>query len=452
MIEEEFKCRHGDVSPVWQSFLEFVEKNPDAELPMDMSGIHCRYPVQSWPTFISAAKKREISVATEGVFNLLKSIPERIFQMDNAQIARYFRISPPQITRHLLSAPNGLASAVGRADFIDSDAGFKCVEFNPYGNLGGLETEFMLPVYRKTAAFSQFVAATGIEPRFDRCVLKLFEHFVRDTRAQGIADREVNIAAVVDCEENHFESNTKEHGPVYEEALQNVDERIGGRLILCTTAELREEAGCLYHRGTRVHGVWELGIEEYCPERFFLAFKSKRLSYYNSPFSGYLGDKRNLALLSQAAEGDVYDDAEKELIHRHIPWTRQVADIEATLHGETKPLLAHVRNRRTWLVLKKGFGMKGEQVFIGKSCSHAEWEAALQTALTEGDWVAQEYVEPRSYLYQYGARGYAPYHAIWGTFCFGDEYSGAYLRMSPTVKTGPINSAQGASTGLVFEA
>src|SRR6185312_4450807 len=99
MIDEEYKCRHGDVSLTWRRFLEFVEKNPDAELPMDMSGIHCRYPVQSWPTFISAAKRREISVATEGVFKLLKSIPERIFRMDNAEIAKYYNIAPPQLTR-----------------------------------------------------------------------------------------------------------------------------------------------------------------------------------------------------------------------------------------------------------------------------------------------------------------------------------------------------------------
>ena len=452
MIEEEFKRRHGHVSPTWQHFLEFVEKNPDIELPMDMNGIQCRYPVQSWPTFISAAKRREISIATEGVFKLLKSIPERIFRMDTVEIAKYYKIAPPQLTRHLLSAPNGLASAVGRADFIDSSGGFKCVEFNPYGNLGGLETEFMVPSYLKTAAFSKFVANAGIEPRFERCVLKLFEHFIRDTRAQGIAEHEVNIAAVVDCEENHYESNTKEYGPVYAEALQNVDGRIGGRLILCTSGQLRENAGYLYYKDTRVHGVWELGIDEHCPERFFIAFKSKRVSYYNSPFSGYLGDKRNLALLSQAAEGDVFDAAEKELIHRHVPWTRAVSNVEATLHGAKAPLLAHVRERRAWLVLKKGFGMKGEQVFIGKSCSSAEWEGALQTALAEGDWVAQEYVEPKPYLYQYGAHGHCPYHAIWGTFCFGDAYSGVYLRMSPTTKTGPINSAQGALTGLVFEA
>src|SRR6185312_2337451 len=207
-----------------------------------------------------------------------------------------------------------------------------------------------------------------------------------------------------------------------------------------------ENAGYLYYKGTRVHGIWELGIDQHCPERFFIAFKSKRVSYYNSPFSGYLGDKRNLALLSQAAESDDFDDAEKELIHRHVPWTRPVSDVDATLHGAKAPLLAHVRERRTWFVLKKGFGMKGEQVFIGKSCSPVEWEGALQAALAEGDWVAQEYVEPKSYLYQYGAQGHFPYHAIWGTFCFGDTYSGVYLRMSPTTKTGPINSAQGALT------
>jgi glutathionylspermidine synthase len=451
MIAEEFKRRHGEVSTTWRRFLEFVETNPDATLPSDMSGISCSYPIQSWPTFISAEKRREIANATEGIFRLLKSIPERIFRSNTAEIANYYKISPPQLTRHLLSTPNGLASAICRADFIDSTSGFKCLEFNPYGNLGGLETEFMLSGYSKTATFSKFVTSAGIEPKFERCVLKLFEHFIRDTRAQAIATDEVNIAAVVDIEENHSEANTKEYGPVYAQALQNVDSAIHGRLICCTSAELREKNGCLYHADTRIHGVWELGIEERCPQRFFIAFKSSLVSYYNSPFAGYLGDKRNLALLSQAAEGDIFDAAEKELIRRHVPWTRHVGDAQATLDGVTQPLLAHLRDQRPRLVLKKGFGMKGEQVFIGKSCSDAEWEATIQSALAEDDWVAQEYVEPKSFLYQSGSQGLSPYHVIWGTFCFGETYAGVYLRMSPATKAGPINSATGALTGLVFE-
>lgn len=416
-----------------------------------MDGIQCRYPVQPWPTFISAQRRAEIAAATVGVFRLLRTIPQRIFARDYARIAAYYQISPPDLTPYLLSPPNGLASAIGRADFIDSDAGFKCVEFNPYGNLGGLETEFMLPGYRRSAAYAAFVAASGVQPAFKRCGLHLFEHFIKDCRLQRIAGSDVNIACILESEEVYYESNAHLHAPVYAEALRLCGDGLTGQLIACRASELVERDGAIHHGDTRIHGVWELGTVDPCPPHLFLAFKARRIAYFNSPFSGYLGEKRNLALLSEAAETDAYDEDEKAIIHSHVPWTREMADREVTRDGTRQSLPALVVAQRETLVLKKGFGMKGEQVYIGKSCTPQEWASIARTAVTEGDWVAQEYLAPRAYLYQHGDKGHFPYQAVWGTFCFGDTYGGAYLRIVPETKGGPINSAQGAMTGFVFE-
>jgi len=451
MITEAFKLKHGLVSPTWRRFLEFAEQHPELAQPLDVPEIQCSYPVQAWPTFISAARRQEIAEAAVSVFALLRKIPQNVFGMDMARLSAFYGIDP-EVMPHLLSEPNGIDGAVGRGDFMDSDAGFKCVEFNPYGNLGGLETEFICRGFRRSPAFSRFVEATGIEPRFDRLVLALFEHFIRDTRARKITRFVVNIAALVESEEIHYEANTRYFDEVYAEALKNVDAQVGGRIICCRRVDIEDRGGHLFVGDTRIHGVWELGSNDRSPENLFVAFKFGRISYYNSAFSGYLGEKRNLALLSQAAEQGLFDADDTRLIERYVPWSREVVDGEVGVGNQRRSLLAHLREQRDGLVLKKGFGMKGEQVFIGRMLSAGQWDEVIRTALDEGDWLAQEFLAPRAYLYQHGDQGVFPYHAVWGAFCYGSTYAGAYLRIVPETKQGPINSAQGAMTGLVFEA
>src|SRR5207253_1346471 len=60
-------------------------------------------------------------------------------------------------------------------------------------------------------------------------------------------------------------------------------------------------------------------------------------------FFAVLTDERNDALFSFG---------ERELIRKHVPWTRVVADVRTAHHGEPVELLALLRNERENLVLK----------------------------------------------------------------------------------------------------
>lgn len=453
MIDDAYKRKHAAMSDTWGRFLEFAERNPELARPLDAPDIQCSYPVQAWPTFINAQRRREIADATVGVFRVLQTIPYKIFDADPARFGQFYGV-PAGLARHLMSAPDGLESAIGRGDFLDGEAGFKCVEFNPYGNLGGFETEFISQAYVRTPAFARFVRETGADVRSDRLVLALFEHFIRETRRLGIAENEINVAAIVESDRMYFESNAAKFSPVYAEALSRIDPALSGQMICCRTEDVGNGAdGTLSHGDRRVHAIWELGINERCPPKFYFPFKARKVAYFNSLLTYFLGDKRNLSLLSRHADDEGrFTPDERRIIHRHVPWSRNVEDTETTWDGIDAPLIDLVQAQRTRLVLKKGFGMKGEQVVLGPAVSAAEWDDTLRIALRENDWIVQEYIEPRSYLYQHGAQGTAPFRGVWGTFCFGGAYAGAYLRISPEARLGPINSAQGAMTGLVFVA
>ena len=80
---------------------------------------------------------------------------------------------------------------------------------------------------------------------------------------------------------------------------------------------------------------------------------------HKKAFFAVLTDERNAALFSAS---------ERELISRHIPWTRLLADAKTTRDGESFGLLEYVRRRRDDFVLKPNdeYGGTGVHAGLGK--------------------------------------------------------------------------------------
>ena len=123
-------------------------------------------------------------------------------------------------------------------------------------------------------------------------------------------------------------------------------------------------------------------------------------------FFAVLTDERNAALFSRS---------ELELIKRHVPWTRVVADLRTTHEGQPVDLLPLIRKHRENLVLKPSDEFGGTGVTLGWETSEHAWDVAIQTALsgftseTEGCWIVQERIPIRREIFPFiantGARG-----------------------------------------------
>lgn len=109
---------------------------------------------------------------------------------------------------------------------------------------------------------------------------------------------------------------------------------------------------------------------------------------HKKAFFAVLTDERNAALFS---------DTERELIRRHIPWTRLLADTKTTRDGESFGLLEYVRRRRNDFVLKPNDEYGGTGVTLGWENDEREWDAALNRALADREhaWVVQERITIR---------------------------------------------------------
>jgi uncharacterized circularly permuted ATP-grasp superfamily protein len=105
-------------------------------------------------------------------------------------------------------------------------------------------------------------------------------------------------------------------------------------------------------------------------------------------FFAVLTDERNDALFS-------FD--ERELIRKHVPWTRVVADVRTAHYDKPVELLAFLRSERENLVLKPSDEYGGSGVTLGWESSESAWDAVIEKAMaaTQGCWIVQERIPIR---------------------------------------------------------
>ena len=90
-----------------------------------------------------------------------------------------------------------------------------------------------------------------------------------------------------------------------------------------------------------------------------------------------------------------FSGADRNLFQRHIPWTRVLSEREASLPGGAMGDLCEFTSRmREQLVIKPNRDYGGTGVLIGSNATDAEWDEAIQHALTDeyDDWVVQSAV------------------------------------------------------------
>jgi hypothetical protein len=409
-----------------------------------------KYGRQPWPTFISRAKVDELARVSVAICNLVRSVPARIFGGDPDRLAGFYGIDP-SFARIIASPPDGIATGLTRGDFIHSAAGFQCAEFNMTSNLGGWETGLLADMLLQVAPIRRFVAALGQEVRSRNTLRLMLAHIVREVTSAGVADREINVA-IGSGEAFALAADPKIMAYLageYAEVLREHAPGLSGRLSMVGYHELSDRGGAVYYRGSRLHALVER--HDMTAPVIFRSFKAGGILLFNGPASTLLSDKRNLALLSEQAESDLFTAEEREMIRRHLPWSRRVLPGKVTYKGESVSLETLLRARKQHMVLKKARSMAGAHVMLGRYATPQEWNATLLEALRTGAWVVQEYVASEPYLFQHGERGCCPHDAVWGPFVFGDTYAGTILRVQPKEWQGIVNLTRGATEGVLLE-
>lgn len=458
-IPPDARAAHRGLSPAAERWVEYLLENPDEARQLvgrnaDTPHWWLTYDFThlTWPTFVDAAKQRELERATVGLCGVIKAIPAVIFDGDLQAIADFYGYPEPSYLEMLYEVPNALDATLARCDFIETAEGLKCCEVNLAGNIGGWQHWFWESAYFTDPVVARFAAREGISPRRRDLFRVAIEHLVRDAVDTGVVDGgELNLMGATLPPTEWAQGFAQE---LYTELLRQTGRGLTGRLWLTSAAdrELAFRGNAAYRGDQRVHAFVEFAAS--APTVAQRAQIAGTLRVYNGGLTELQVNKRNLALLSENEELEYWNDEDRALIRDHVPWTRLVsAPRTTTYRGETVEFPGFLLDARADLVLKRGAGLGGADVHVGRYTEPAEWAVRVREALQEGGWIVQAHLESKPYFFPH-APGEAPVEqtVIWGSFCVGYEYAGSWLRMMPMgTGHGIVNSILGAAEAAVLE-
>ncbi len=118
-----------------------------------------------------------------------------------------------------------------------------------------------------------------------------------------------------------------------------------------------------------------------------------------SSMAGEFDHKSTFELLTDPRFVNLFTSGERQLLRRHVLWTRVLRERKTTDPlGDEIDLLKFTRDNRDILVIKPNRSYGGDSVYIGPSVSDGEWLNAIDHALAEpNQWVVQRMATVTAY-------------------------------------------------------
>jgi hypothetical protein len=179
--------------------------------------------------------------------------------------------------------------------------------------------------------------------------------------------------------------------PTYSEFVlfQDYFQRQGYDCIITDPREVDYKDGKLYAKNQQIDIIYkrvlisELVQQGGLDHPVIRAVLDRAVCMVNSFRCKVLYKKASLAVLSDEVNATLFNKAEHQAIHTHVPWTRVVAE-RATIHnGVPIDLVPYVQQRKDNFVLKPNDDYGGRGIILGWEASQSVWEAGIQTALKQ---------------------------------------------------------------------
>ena len=183
----------------------------------------------------------------------------------------------------------------------------------------------------------------------------------------------------------------------------------------------------------------------------FRAYRDGSVCVVNSFRTKIIHKKALFAMLSDTKNAYYFTNDEREIINRHIPWTRVVKDGQTDIKGRTVDLLEYVSLNKDNLVLKPNDEYGGKGISFGWDISQEQWDAALNDARQE-PFVVQEKVPLPLEKFPFYDRGltYEDLLVDFDPFLFGVNMAGCLTRLS-TSNLANVTAGGGATVAFVIE-
>jgi hypothetical protein len=410
-----------------------------------------KYPVSGWPVLINKQMTQELTALSVKIPSLLKQIPSLYFNDDIKKLAEFYFAGDEMMAEFAMLCHKKDLEIGCRLDLTFTEDGFKVLEANIGSSIGGWQIQSFESLIRNN--HPELVNKDKVLDYKGRNTLQIYmkfliEQIIKQLGKQSTINLFMEMGDIED--EAEKEESLGFFDKLFKEELANFG--LNGGAYGGDMNELTLTNGNLFLGDKVIHSLIILTMDMNVTPAIFRAFMMDRIYLPDHLGLRMLGDKRNLFILLELAQAGKFSPEENELILKNIPWTSFIENKKVIFKDREHNLPDLLKTDKDKFVIKVARGFQGKDVFIGKFSTEKEWEEALELALQNNAFIAQEFSDSLDFLAPNAENEWTLHKLIWGSFGFGDCYGGVWVRMSE-VKTdvGVINSATGAVEAIVFE-
>ena len=360
--------------------------------------VHCPF---LRPFFLSPEEEQRVRIVAETIAALGERIATAAVE-DRSLIAQ-LHLRPEEERLARLHAGYGLASTASRLDAFLVPDSLKCAEYNGESPAGAGYSETLSEVFRELPVMTAF--SKHYEVHSYPLSAKLLDALVMSYIDWGGASKRPQIA-IVDWREVPTWSEF--------EILKARFEKLGVPTLIADPRDLVFDGKTLAAHGTRIDLLYRrvlindiVARPQEC-EALVKAYSANAVCVANTFRCKIPHVKAFFAVLTDERNGALFSHQERDLIRRHIPWTRVVQDVGTARYGEHVDLLAFIRANRESLVLKPSDEYGGTGVTLGWETSERDWDEAIERAVSAtkpGEkscaWIVQERIPIRREVFPY---------------------------------------------------
>jgi hypothetical protein len=383
------------------------------------------------PHFVSETDFARITAVCETVWSAIQKVKDAAI-VDSTIVDD---LGITEIERDLVAIDPGYkaVSPTSRLDSFLTASAYSFVELNGESPAGIAYADAAYDIFSSLPAMQKFSESYNLRPLYGRkfmldVLIDSYTEFLGKTPERPPHIGIIDLADVPTVKEF--------------ELFRDYFEQAGYPSIICTPQQLEFDGNKLSYNGFEIDIVYKrLLVNEYLPiieeyPALMNAYRAGAICMVNSFRSKLIHKKALFAVLTDNKRAELFSAAEHEAIQAHVPWTRLVRAEKTDYKGSEVDLLEYIRQNNNRLVLKPNDDYGGHGITIGWNANEAEWNAALDNALKNGDYLVQERVptarETFPALMADGRMQFAEQLVDLDPLLFNGKVGSAFTRLSST--------------------
>ncbi|MGI8810954.1 MAG: hypothetical protein ACR2IH_00305 [Pyrinomonadaceae bacterium] len=346
------------------------------------------------PHFVTAYDWAMVRTTSETIWGALQKVKDAVVVDDELLT----ELGVTAVERELVKIDPGYSqvSPTARLDSFLTEGAYSYVELNGESPAGIAYADSASAIFESLPVMKKFAERYDMRrfhgrPKMLEVLLDCYREYL------GREPDKKPLIAIVDLKDLPTQKEFELFRDYFEES--------GYDAIICSPDQLEFDGQKLYFGSVAIDIVYKrLLVNEYLPimDRYpalLDACRAGAICMVNS-FRGKLVHKKAIfAVLTNERYAHLFNEAELTAISKHVPWTRRFRSERTLVKTGSDGILTEVdlveytRENSGRLVLKPNDDYGGHGIYIGWNASAEEWNAAVTTALADGDYLVQERVK-----------------------------------------------------------